>query len=196
MHESGYLHLDIKPQNFLVGDDGTIKLGDFNLSRKKNCQEEDYFEGDSIYLAPEILEISKLKQLNEKCDIFSLGLSMLEILCKIKLPQNGFLWNSIRTNYFLIPEEFFKNSNLNQVSANMINMLQEMIAFDPFKRKELDYLIQNYPELKTRYEKLSLNEYTKTYTNYIIREDIEHELEDKMIAKRSNSYKFSFSSFH
>jgi len=43
-HEIGYLHLDIKPQNFLVAENGTIKLGDFNLSRKKYQNNDDYFE--------------------------------------------------------------------------------------------------------------------------------------------------------
>ena len=34
MHEKGWIHRDIKPDNFLLGDDNTVKLIDFNLARK------------------------------------------------------------------------------------------------------------------------------------------------------------------
>lgn len=32
VHDSGFVHLDIKPSNFFVKSDGTVKLGDFGLA--------------------------------------------------------------------------------------------------------------------------------------------------------------------
>lgn len=32
VHDSGFVHLDIKPSNFFVKADGTVKLGDFGLA--------------------------------------------------------------------------------------------------------------------------------------------------------------------
>ena len=31
MHEHNLAHLDIKPENIFIGDDGHLKLGDFGL---------------------------------------------------------------------------------------------------------------------------------------------------------------------
>jgi serine/threonine protein kinase len=36
IHDSGFIHLDIKPSNFFVKDDGTIKLGDFGQALELN----------------------------------------------------------------------------------------------------------------------------------------------------------------
>lgn len=58
VHDSGFAHLDIKPSNFFVMADGGIKLGDFGqaveLSNLHNVK-DDEVEGDSVYMAPELL---------------------------------------------------------------------------------------------------------------------------------------------
>jgi serine/threonine protein kinase len=59
VHDMGYIHLDIKPSNFFVHEDGTIKLGDFGLAlevSKLSTLKDDDIEGDSVYMAPELLK--------------------------------------------------------------------------------------------------------------------------------------------
>jgi len=176
-----------------VASDGSIKLGDFNLSRKKDISYADYIEGDSVFLAPEILATNKFKHLSEKCDIFSLGLSFLQILCKIELPQNGFLWHEIRSDRFTIQKEFLRNSNLKEIPINLIYLIQDMIVFDSKNRRDLNFLIDNYPELRFRYERLLRNEYSKSYSNFIHNEIMTSEFDDDNFnATRCNSHKFSF----
>lgn len=196
LHDTGYLHLDIKPQNFLVNKSGNIKLGDFNLSKKKNNLQEDFFEGDSVYLAPEMMELNNSIKLNEKCDVFSLGLSILEILSKIELPENGLLWHRIRSRDFVLTREYFENGNIKDIPASMISLLHDMINSDSNSRKDLKYLIENYIELKTRFERLNTNKYTKSYANFLRKIEFkENEAADEGCIKKTNSslsYKQSF----
>jgi len=171
LHDSGYVHLDIKPSNFFVGEKGMLKLGDFNLTRKKNKFNDDYFEGDSTYMAPEILEATKIKDINDKCDIFSLGLTIIEILFKIELPQNGILWRQIRNINFSIPDEFLNNSNLKNHQKQFFDLIYGMIHFDPKKRFDINYLLEEIPELKTRMENLKINSFKTSYENFIFKYD-------------------------
>ncbi len=61
-----------------------------NLSKIK----DDDVEGDSVYMAPELLKnnISVSEKITQKADIFSLGASLLELASGMNLPQNGMMW--------------------------------------------------------------------------------------------------------
>lgn len=49
-------------------------------------------EGDSRYLAPEVMQ----GQVTTKADVFSLGLTLLEVACSVDLPKQGALWHTLR----------------------------------------------------------------------------------------------------
>ncbi len=176
LHESGYIHLDIKPSNFFIGNKGVLKLGDFNLTRKKNKFNDDYFEGDSTYMAPEILEASKIKDLNEKCDIFSLGLTIIEILFKVELPQNGVLWRQMRSENFLIPDDFKNYSNLKDIPKQFFELIYGMIHYDPKKRFDIQQIVEKFPEIYLRFDDFQKNIYVPSYEKFVIKNDVHLEV--------------------
>jgi serine/threonine protein kinase len=184
VHDCGYIHLDIKPSNFLVSEDGCIKLADFGLSKKANNSQEDDFEGDAIYMAPEILKTTKFKELNYKCDNFSVGLSILEILFNVELPQTGKLWKEIRSENFKIPDDFYAKSNLTAIPVQMIEIIMLLIHPDPTKRQDVPYLFDTFEELNRRNRTLKTKEYSRTLTP----QNVQFEESNFIFSKKTSSY--------
>merc|ERR1719225_1577465 len=60
----------------------------------KRDSEEVATEGDPCYLAPETMR----SQFTKACDVFSLGVTLLEMATDLDLPKNGQLWQELRTN--------------------------------------------------------------------------------------------------
>lgn len=81
IHARGVVHLDIKPENILVVDDGqTVKLLDFGIARIEGMEtpaSKNALVGTVSYMSPEQLQNSKLTQ--SQSDIYSLGVMMYEI---------------------------------------------------------------------------------------------------------------------
>ena len=93
------LHRDLKPANILIGADGGCKLIDFGLSSGKDpfvsCI-SNQTGGTLNYMSPEILKGSRI---NEKIDIYALGMILFECLER-KVPWHG--CNEARIRY-LVP---------------------------------------------------------------------------------------------
>ena len=82
LHKQKIVHLDIKPENILYSRTHKYKIADLGLSRIAERQiGEDINEGDSRYLAPELLNdcAETLPDLT-KADIFSLGVTIYELM--------------------------------------------------------------------------------------------------------------------
>ena len=161
-HELGYLHLDIKPTNFLVDENGYIKLTDFGLCHKISEIPflTDIIEGDFTYISKELFNFNSHRILNTKTDIFSLGLSILEIVGKIILPSSGESWIELRSGNFEIKEKLFNNSYIKDKKEDFIKLITKMIA--PInERPDLNQLINDFQELKNRYISLKNHVYKK-----------------------------------
>eukprot|EP00759_Apiculatamorpha_spiralis_P043633 PhF_6_TR40921/c0_g1_i1/m.61901/K04368/MAP2K1, MEK1; mitogen-activated protein kinase kinase 1 len=85
LHDAGKLHRDIKPANVLLSKQGFVKISDFGLARDDDTQRGDgkqqqTFCGTLLYMAPERLEGSRVGPYDGKSDVWSVGISVLEML--------------------------------------------------------------------------------------------------------------------
>lgn len=74
----GVLHLDIKPSNILISDDGKVMVIDYGISQGKSEERMNQIVGSLMYMAPEQLE--KGTALDRRTDIYSLGVLLHQML--------------------------------------------------------------------------------------------------------------------
>jgi serine/threonine protein kinase len=72
VHGKGIVHHDIKPHNILFTADETIKLGDFGVANRNM--------GTLYYMPPEMLLGERVSRTDPRVDVYSLGLTLLELL--------------------------------------------------------------------------------------------------------------------
>jgi serine/threonine-protein kinase len=83
VHESGFMHLDVKPENVLVSRNAAVRLVDFDLAqpitekRKKITKNP----GTPAYMAPEQLSGQPIDQ---RVDVFAFGVAAYELLTNNK----------------------------------------------------------------------------------------------------------------
>lgn len=79
-HARGIIHRDIKPANLMVLLDGTVKITDFGLAAvgiSSTLTAEGALIGTPAYMSP---EQAKGEPVDHRTDLFSLGLTLLEIV--------------------------------------------------------------------------------------------------------------------
>ncbi len=79
VHESGYMHLDFKPENVLVTRNGNVRLIDFDLAQPipEKPKKMSKNPGTPGYMAPEQLQ---QKPIDPRADIFAYGVAAYELL--------------------------------------------------------------------------------------------------------------------
>ena len=81
-HQAGIVHRDLKPANILINDEGLLKIVDFGVAAARSSGDTQltktgYVIGSPKYMAPEqILG----KKVDEKADIYSVGVILYEML--------------------------------------------------------------------------------------------------------------------
>ncbi|XP_049419565.1 membrane-associated tyrosine- and threonine-specific cdc2-inhibitory kinase [Epinephelus fuscoguttatus] len=139
LHSHGFVHLDLKPANVLITDSGRLKLADFGLLfelKQKNTAsvegkvKDDIQEGDPRYMAPELLR----GEYGPAADVFSLGVSILELACNMEIPNGGQCWQQLRQG--CLPSEF-----TSVLSTELQTVLRMMLAPEPSDRPTVSELL-------------------------------------------------------
>ena len=86
-HRNGIIHRDIKPQNIIISKDGKIKVADFGIAKSVSGDtlNSQSVIGSAHYIAP---EQAKSKQTDLRSDLYSLGISMYEMITG-RVPYDG-----------------------------------------------------------------------------------------------------------
>ncbi|OHB53231.1 MAG: hypothetical protein A2Y07_11225 [Planctomycetes bacterium GWF2_50_10] len=82
MHQQGYVHCDIKPNNILLGTNGAIKIIDLGQSCRLGTTKT-RIQGTPDYIAPE--QVRK-QPLDQRTDVFNLGATMYWALTGKNIP--------------------------------------------------------------------------------------------------------------
>ncbi len=82
MHQKGVVHRDLKPQNIMLCNDGTIRIMDFGIARAQGARRLTFVGftpamGTPDYMAPEQVRGSRGDQ---RTDIYSLGAILYEMV--------------------------------------------------------------------------------------------------------------------
>ena len=147
IHSHGMVHYDIKPSNIFfvphVRLGGLCKIGDFGLAGDSGTN-EDGAEGDTMYMAPELL--SSMVRKHPSADVFSLGLMIYEMSAadctRIPfLPTEGLRWHELRGGTH-IPE--LPSSR----SRDLVELIQTMIQPGRLSRPSTDEILECVPRAR------------------------------------------------
>ncbi len=134
-HSKGWIHRDIKPDNFLMNAAGDVKLIDFALATRRKGGLARLFgfkskiQGTRSYMSPE--QIRGLP-VDERADIYSFGCMVFELLGG-KPPYTGTSTNELLTKHLRAPIPPIQAANRN-VTDDFAQLLRRTLAKKPEDR--------------------------------------------------------------
>lgn len=132
-HKAQVIHRDIKPQNILVKDDGTVKITDFGIALAEDAiqlTKQDSVMGSVHYMAP---ELSRGEGASYQSDIYSLGTVFYELLTG-DVPYRG--ENPVEIAMKHLRDPF---PNVQRFNSKIPNSVANIISKSTQKNKNLRY---------------------------------------------------------
>lgn len=171
-HEKGIVHRDVKPQNIMLLQDGTIKVTDFGIARFSNTETRtmtDKAIGSVHYIAP---EQARGDLTDAKSDVYSIGVMLYEMLTG-KLPFQAD--NAVSVAIMQLQS---RPKPLRDINPDIPEGLQEITLKAMRKEPSMRYqsaeemlkdieLFKENPSIKFDYEYLTEEENADKYKNAI-----------------------------
>jgi serine/threonine protein kinase len=132
-HKIDLVHRDIKPANIMLTENGTLKIVDFGIARTREYGDKltntGEFVGTPGYLSP---EVCIGKEVDERSDIFSLGIVFYEMLAgKVPFENDSPLGLMLEVVQSEIPDIRELNKKVDKKTSFILN---KMIAKSPDDR--------------------------------------------------------------
>ena len=133
LHDLGVFHRDLKSANIFLNKDGTVKLGDMNVSKVSKDGFLKTQTGTPYYASPEVWQDMKY---DKKSDIWSLGCVMYEAM-SLKPPfraqdMEGLYSKILECNYEPLPRLY---------SSELTSTVSLLLNPDPKQRPTCDHLL-------------------------------------------------------
>ena len=136
-HDQGWVHRDVKPDNYLVGETGRAKLIDFALAQKQSGGMSRWMgikgkvQGTRSYMSPE--QIRGLPS-DRRADIYSFGCMMYEILAG-KTPYSASSPEELLRKHLRNPVPPVSASNRN-ITSECAELVTNLMAKRPENRPQ------------------------------------------------------------
>lgn len=149
MHRKGWLHCDVKPDNFLVDEQGTVKLIDFSIAKplkqRRKLFGKHAIQGTRSYMAPEQI---RGKALTPAMDVYGFGCLLHEMFSG-KPPFTGVSADELLMKHLRSTPPSLQALN-KSVSDKMAALILKTLAKDPKKRH------QSFGEFIKEYDRISV----------------------------------------
>ena len=155
VHDQGWVHRDIKPDNYLVSDDGEVKLIDFAIAVKpvtglaKLFARKSKIAGTRSYMSPEQI---KGEPVDFRSDVYSFGCMLYEIVTG-KVPFTGLNSDDLLAKHVRgpVPSPLVANSQLTpEFNALVMRMMGKTREERPASMDEFLKLFRNMRIFKVK----------------------------------------------
>lgn len=152
MHRKGWVHRDIKPDNYLVTPEGEVKLIDFALAQKASgggllarlLAGKQKLQGTRSYMSPEQI---RSRPLDARSDIYSFGCFVHELVTG-KPPFTGTTSDELLNKHLRAAPPQLTAQERN-VTPEFADLVQRMLAKKPEKRPEsLEHVLRELGKIR------------------------------------------------
>jgi serine/threonine protein kinase len=137
LHNQGWIHRDVKPDNFLMNRDGTVKLIDFALAERRRGGLGRFFssrmkiQGTRSYMSPEQI---RGRGVDLRSDIYGLA-CMLHELVAGKPPFTGSSTQELLTKHLRNPPPALESAG-RDVTTEFSELIRKMLSKNPAHRPQ------------------------------------------------------------